>query len=105
MGYPACGYKVDNTWLRTFFLKAFSRIQSVGSRLYSSSTFPQPRFLSSVSAQRTRLFSFTANNMGVQKQIITPGDGVTKAKSGDTITMEYTGYLQDTSAPNSKGKQ
>ena len=43
--------------------------------------------------------------MGVSKQILTPGDGTTKAKAGDTITMEYTGFLQDTSAANGKGKQ
>jgi len=43
--------------------------------------------------------------MGVTKQLITPGNGVDKAKAGDTITMEYTGNLQDTSASDGKGKQ
>ena len=43
--------------------------------------------------------------MGVTKQLITPGDGTNYAKAGDTITMEYTGYLQDTSAPDGKGKK
>lgn len=43
--------------------------------------------------------------MGVTKTLISPGDGVTKPKNGDNITMEYTGWLQDTSAANGKGKQ
>ncbi|PPJ52178.1 hypothetical protein CBER1_09900 [Cercospora berteroae] len=33
--------------------------------------------------------------MGVTKEIISPGDGVTKAKAGDNISMEYTGKLTD----------
>lgn len=36
-----------------------------------------------------------ANNMGVTKQLIKAGDGQTKAKAGDTITMEYTGKLEN----------
>ncbi len=43
--------------------------------------------------------------MGVTKEQISPGDGTTKAKKGDTITMEYTGNLFDSNAPNKKGKQ
>ncbi|CAK4029646.1 Peptidyl-prolyl cis-trans isomerase [Lecanosticta acicola] len=43
--------------------------------------------------------------MGVTKQVITPGDGQTKPKDGDNITMEYTGWLQDTNSPTGKGKQ
>ena len=43
--------------------------------------------------------------MGVTKKVISPGDGTTFAKAGDQITMEYTGYLQDTSAADGKGKQ
>ncbi|KAK5173452.1 uncharacterized protein LTR77_002133 [Saxophila tyrrhenica] len=43
--------------------------------------------------------------MGVTKQMITPGNGVDKAKKGDQITMEYTGNLYDESAPNKKGNQ
>ncbi|KAK7542017.1 uncharacterized protein J3D65DRAFT_612314 [Phyllosticta citribraziliensis] len=41
--------------------------------------------------------------MGVEKQTIKPGDGVTKPSVGDTVTMEYTGFLQDPSG--NKGKQ
>lgn len=40
--------------------------------------------------------------MGVTKQLIKEGNG-TKPKAGDTITMEYTGNLQD--ANGGKGKQ
>jgi FK506-binding protein 1 len=50
-------------------------------------------------------FHTTIAKMGVTKQMISPGDGQTKAKAGDTITMEYTGNLEDKSAANGKGKQ
>ncbi|KAF2725517.1 peptidyl-prolyl cis-trans isomerase [Polychaeton citri CBS 116435] len=43
--------------------------------------------------------------MGVTKQQITPGDGVTKPQKGDEITMVYTGNLFDPTAANTKGKQ
>lgn len=43
--------------------------------------------------------------MGVEKQIISPGNGVDRPKVGDTILMEYTGNLWDESAANNKGKQ
>lgn len=43
--------------------------------------------------------------MGVTKKMISPGNGTDKAQAGDTITMEYTGNLQDVNAPDGKGKQ
>ena len=43
--------------------------------------------------------------MGVTKQLITPGDGQTRAKKGDTISMEYTGWVYDASKPDNKGSQ
>lgn len=43
--------------------------------------------------------------MGVTKQLISAGNGVDKPRSGDTITMEYTGNLYDSHAQNHKGKQ
>lgn len=43
--------------------------------------------------------------MGVTKKQISPGNGVDKPQKGDTITMEYTGVLEDTKAPDGKGKQ
>ncbi len=33
--------------------------------------------------------------MGVEKMILQQGDGVTRPKQGDNVTMEYTGYLYD----------
>ena len=33
--------------------------------------------------------------MGVVKEIIQPGDGVTKPQTGQTMVMHYTGMLED----------
>ena len=45
--------------------------------------------------------------MGVNKKTITPGNGVDRPQKGDTVTMEYTGWLYDASLPDNdyKGKQ
>lgn len=43
--------------------------------------------------------------MGVEKTLISEGNGTDKPKKGDTVTMEYTGWLYDTSKPENKGKQ
>ena len=43
--------------------------------------------------------------MGVTKTLISPGNGVDKAKQGDTITMEYTGTLYDETKADKKGEQ
>ncbi len=40
--------------------------------------------------------------MGVTKTIISEGNGPIP-KKGDTVTIEYTGWLKDTSKPNNKG--
>lgn len=53
----------------------------------------------------TRSFTRSAAKMGVQKTIISPGNGQDKPNNGDTITMEYTGNLYDQNAPGGKGKQ
>lgn len=50
-------------------------------------------------------FHSTAINMGVTKTVLTPGNGTDYPKSGDKVLMVYTGWLEDTSAPESKGKQ
>lgn len=42
--------------------------------------------------------------MGVQKTVISEGSGPSPAK-GDTVTMEYTGWLRDESKPEQKGNQ
>ncbi|KAF2264012.1 peptidyl-prolyl cis-trans isomerase [Lojkania enalia] len=41
--------------------------------------------------------------MGVEKQIIKPGNGVDVPKKHDEVTMEYTGWLYDAKAPDNKG--
>lgn len=43
--------------------------------------------------------------MGVTKELIHAGDGQTKPKKGDTINMEYTGWVYDASKPGNKGSQ
>lgn len=43
--------------------------------------------------------------MGVTKELIHQGDGQTKPSKGDTISMEYTGWVYDASKPNNKGSQ
>lgn len=43
--------------------------------------------------------------MGVTKHQIQAGDGVTRPKKGDTVSMEYTGWLEDRGKPNNKGDQ
>ncbi|KAF4126941.1 FK506-binding protein 1 [Geosmithia morbida] len=42
--------------------------------------------------------------MGVSKTIISEGSGGSPSP-GDTITMQYTGWVKDTSKPGNKGKQ
>jgi len=43
--------------------------------------------------------------MGVDKQIITEGNGKDFPQQGDQVSMEYTGWLFDTSKPDNKGNQ
>lgn len=43
--------------------------------------------------------------MGVEKKIIREGNGVDFPKEKDIVTMEYTGYLYDDSASESKGQK
>lgn len=43
--------------------------------------------------------------MAVTKQLISAGDGKTRPQRGDTISMEYTGWVYDANAPNNKGSQ
>jgi FK506-binding protein 1 len=52
----------------------------------------------------TRNFSRTAAIMGVTKTVLAEGNGPIP-KKGDTVTIEYTGYLKDTSKPDSKGEK
>ncbi|KAF2731657.1 peptidyl-prolyl cis-trans isomerase [Polyplosphaeria fusca] len=43
--------------------------------------------------------------MGVTKNIISAGNGTLFPKNGDEVSMEYTGWLFDSSAADNKGKQ
>lgn len=43
-------------------------------------------------------------NMGVTKTTHQEGTGP-QAQAGQTVTIEYTGFLKDTSKPDNKGKQ
>ncbi|KAL6708738.1 FK506 binding protein proline rotamase rapamycin-binding protein [Coniothyrium glycines] len=54
--------------------------------------------------QPFRPFSSTLLNMGVQKTVISNGSGPSP-KKGDTVTMEYTGWLRTPGKPEEKGSQ
>lgn len=43
--------------------------------------------------------------MGVQKELIKPGNGADIPKKHDEVAMEYTGWLYDDSKADKKGKQ
>jgi FKBP-type peptidyl-prolyl cis-trans isomerase len=43
----------------------------------------------------TKSSSSTASARGVIKELIMPGDGITKAKAGDYVTIEYTSKFLD----------
>lgn len=52
----------------------------------------------------TRLFTTSIRNMGVQKTVISEGNGPSPQK-GDRVTMEYTGWLRTAGKPEEKGNQ
>lgn len=41
--------------------------------------------------------------MGVEKKVLKTGNGQDTPKKGDTVTMEYTGWLFDSTKPENKG--
>jgi FKBP-type peptidyl-prolyl cis-trans isomerase len=51
-----------------------------------------------------RTFTQTVAIMAVTKTILKEGNG-SVPNVDDTVTMEYTGYLKDTSKPDNKGAQ
>ncbi|KAF5023688.1 hypothetical protein F66182_4254 [Fusarium sp. NRRL 66182] len=53
---------------------------------------------------QTRNFSFTQATMGVTKTTTQEGTGVQPQK-GNTVTIQYTGWLKDESKPDHKGEQ
>ncbi|KAH8726333.1 hypothetical protein GQ44DRAFT_706133 [Phaeosphaeriaceae sp. PMI808] len=69
-----------------------------------------PRFtnfsrpLRQVAPSTFRTLSSTASTMGVQKTVISEGNGPSPSK-GDVVTMEYTGWLRTPGEPEEKGKQ
>lgn len=42
--------------------------------------------------------------MGVQKTVLREGSGA-QPSAGSTVTIEYTGWLKDTSKPDNKGNK
>lgn len=56
---------------------------------------PQPRHKSSTSAMATEL----------SKQVVKEGNKTDKPQKGDTVTIEYTGWLYDPNAANKRGSQ
>lgn len=77
--------------MRPFSLASIPRATRITTR--TNPFFTQPRN-----------FSFTQATMAVEKYTITEGSGPSPEK-GQTVTMEYTGWLKDTSKPENKGKQ
>lgn len=51
-----------------------------------------------------RTFLSTLPTMGVTKTTISEGNGPSPVK-GQTVTMEYTGWVKDASKPDNKGAQ
>lgn len=62
------------------------------------------RSLAAATSSTQRFFSNTAIAMGVTKTVSQEGSGPSP-KVGDKVTIDYTGYLKDTSAPDNKGKK
>jgi len=56
------------------------------------------------SYQSIRRFQYFHSRMGVTKTIIQEGTGPV-AKKGQKVTIEYTGWLKDTSKPGNKGEK
>jgi FK506-binding protein 1 len=42
--------------------------------------------------------------MGVQKKLVKEGNGVDRPKKGDSVSMEYTGWLYDASRTDTGGR-
>jgi FK506-binding protein 1 len=43
--------------------------------------------------------------MGIEKTILTEGNGVDYPKKGDVVSMEYTGWLYAPDKPDTKGNE
>ncbi|RSL71922.1 FK506-binding protein 1B [Fusarium duplospermum] len=77
--------------MRSFSLASISRASRITTRL---NTF----------APQSRNFSFTQAIMGVTKTTHVEGTGAVPTV-GQTVTIEYTGFLKDESKPDNKGTQ
>ncbi|KAL3427420.1 peptidyl-prolyl cis-trans isomerase fkr-3 [Phlyctema vagabunda] len=66
--------------------------------------FLLPRLSNITRTTATRQFSSTTAIMGVSKTVLKEGSGAIP-KVGDKVTIEYTGFLKDTSKPDNKGSQ
>merc|ERR1711939_781567 len=82
-------------------------LTSTPSTMFSSSAskllrFTRPSLATSNTTSTIRRFSRTSAIMGVTKTVLKEGDGAIP-KVGDRVTIEYTGYLKDTSKPENKG--
>lgn len=69
---------------------------------FSSIIISKPLTSSPLASTYARSFSQTAAIMGFTKTILREGSGPSPQKS-DTVTIEYTGFLKDTSKPDNKG--
>ncbi|KAF4451807.1 peptidylprolyl isomerase [Fusarium austroafricanum] len=77
--------------MRPFSLASISRATRTTTRI--NPFFTQPRN-----------FSFTQAIMGVEKTIISEGNGPVP-KVGDKVTIDYTGWIKDATKPDNKGDQ
>jgi FKBP-type peptidyl-prolyl cis-trans isomerase len=55
-------------------------------------------------AKVTQRIPMTTTPSGLQYEDVVPGTGAT-AQSGQSVTVHYTGWLHDASAPNGRGRQ
>merc|ERR1711939_527837 len=82
-------------------------LTSTPSTMFSSSAskllrFTRPSLATSNTTSTIRTWARTSAIMGVTKTVLKEGDGAIP-KVGDRVTIEYTGYLKDTSKPENKG--
>ncbi|KAJ1333490.1 FK506-binding protein 1 [Microdochium nivale] len=74
--------------------------------MFMTQKVPSPLPLPSYSKHdtTTSIINSQSSKMGVQKETIREGSGAIP-QNGQTVTIEYTGWLNDPNAPNKKGAQ
>ncbi|KAI6713502.1 peptidyl-prolyl cis-trans isomerase [Marssonina coronariae] len=85
--------------MRTATPRLFRLAGSSSSLFTLNTSSAQPTTISTI-----RSLSRTSANMGVTKTVLKEGSGAIP-KAGDYVTIEYTGYLKDTTKPGNKGTQ